>query len=61
MIVIDGAPRRGFGGIVQRQAAGQRYAGGADATAALKAAGFSAVRVLAERDGTVFTEGVKRA
>jgi ubiquinone/menaquinone biosynthesis C-methylase UbiE len=60
-IVIDGTPRRGLGGIVPRQAVAQRYATGSDAVGALKAAGFSAVRVLAERDGTIFTEGVKRA
>lgn len=60
-IVIDGTPRRGLGGIVQRQSASQQYASGIDAVSALKAAGFSAVRVLAERDGSVFSEGVKRA
>jgi ubiquinone/menaquinone biosynthesis C-methylase UbiE len=61
VIVIDGAPRRRFGAIVSRPPEAQPYAAGGNALTALKAAGFAAVRVLSERDGTVFTEGAKRA
>jgi ubiquinone/menaquinone biosynthesis C-methylase UbiE len=60
-IVIDGTPRRGFGALVSRPADHPTYAAGGDAVAALKAAGFAAVRILAQQDGIVFTEGAKRS
>ena len=60
-IVIDGGARRGLAAIVGRPSGRPAYAAGGDAAAALKAAGFAAVRVLAEQDGIVFTEGAKRS
>jgi ubiquinone/menaquinone biosynthesis C-methylase UbiE len=58
-IVIESAPRGGFGGIVQRRSVDPSRIDGA--SAALKSQGFSGVRLLAERDGTAFIEGARRA
>jgi ubiquinone/menaquinone biosynthesis C-methylase UbiE len=60
-IVVDGTPRRGLGALVTRPANRHPYAAGGDAVGALKAAGFAAVRLLAQQDGVVFTEGAKRS
>jgi len=57
-IVIDQARRTGLGGLLERAPATDRsYRGGA---AVLKSAGFTAVRELAEAEGFVFVEGIKR-
>jgi hypothetical protein len=40
--------------------AAEPVAGSGDASKALEAGGFAAVRTLAEREGQVFVEGVKR-
>ena len=58
-IAIDPAPRKGLGALLGRGEAGDpSYRGGA---AVLQAAGFTAVRELAEAEGVVFVEGIKRA
>jgi len=54
-IVIGAAPRGGLGALFTRAQSGQGF----DATAALHAEGFKSARVLAEREGLVFTEGIK--
>jgi len=54
-IVIGAAPRGGLGAIFTRVQSGPGF----DAQAALQAEGFRSVRQLAERDGLVFTEGIK--
>lgn len=57
-VAIDGTPRRGLSALL---GGGQAAAPSADeSTGALVAAGFVAVRTLAEREGMVFAEGVKR-
>lgn len=61
VIVIEPAPRAGLGAMIRRPSIDQSYVDEGGATAALKAAGFAGVRVLAERDGLSFIEGVKRA
>jgi ubiquinone/menaquinone biosynthesis C-methylase UbiE len=58
-IVIDPAPRTGLGALLGRgPAIDPSYRG---ASAVLQGAGFTAVRELAEADGFVFVEGIKRA
>jgi ubiquinone/menaquinone biosynthesis C-methylase UbiE len=53
-LVIDGG-KRGLGGLLSKNPAQPDY----DAAAALQDAAFRAVRVVAERDGMKFVEGVK--
>jgi ubiquinone/menaquinone biosynthesis C-methylase UbiE len=57
-IVVEPARRGGFGALLNRQTFDPSYAG---PTAALQAAGFTAVRTLAETDGVIYVEGIKRA
>jgi ubiquinone/menaquinone biosynthesis C-methylase UbiE len=54
-IVIGTAPRGGLGVLLTRAQSGPGF----DAPATLGAEGFRAVRVLAERDGLRFIEGIK--
>ena len=54
-MVIGSTPRGGLGAMLSRAPA----AISADPTAALQADGFKTVRVLAERDGLIFFEGLK--
>ena len=54
-IVIGVLPRGGFGALLTRAQSGPGF----DAVAALQAEGFKSVRKLAEREGLVFTEGIK--
>ena len=57
VVVIDGTTR----GMLARMTGGSRAAPtGGEAAAALTAAGFAAVRILAERDGVSYVEGIKR-
>jgi len=56
MIIGGGAPA-GFGGLLHRRAPEPPSY---DRVNALQAAGFTAVRILAEREGLIFVEGVKR-
>lgn len=58
VLVVEPARRSGFGALLQRQTADPSYKGPTDP---LQAAGFTAVRVLAETDGVVYAEGMKRA
>lgn len=57
-VVIEPAPRGGFGAIFNRRTVDQSYRGPLQA---LKDAGFAAVRELAESDGVLYVEGIKRA
>ena|SRR5438067_5625920 len=54
-IAIGAAPRGGLGALLTRTRSGPTL----DATPALQAEGFKSVRKLAEREGLVFTEGIK--
>lgn len=54
-LVIESVPRGGLGALLARRPADPDYA----ATRALEAAGFRAVRTVAQRDGLLFVEGVK--
>ena len=57
-LVIDTAARGGIGAIFSRQTVDAQYADGG-AQRALSEEGFLGVRLLAERDGLTFVEGVK--
>lgn len=58
-LVIDGAERTGLQRFLPRFAGGDRAAMTRAAVASLEAAGFRAVRTLAERAGLTFVEGVR--
>jgi ubiquinone/menaquinone biosynthesis C-methylase UbiE len=59
VVVIGAVPRGGLGALLTRSASGPSFAASGEAVKALEAEGFKSVRVLAEREGLVFVEGVK--
>ena len=58
-LVIETAPRGGLGALFSARALNPQYRAQGGAEAALRAEAFSPVRTLAERDGLLFTEGMK--
>lgn len=59
VIVLEPAPRGGIGALINRQAATDpNYSGAAKA---LTSEGFAAVRQIAEADGVLYVEGIKKA
>lgn len=54
-IVIGAVPRGGFGALFTRAQSGPGF----DVPPALQAEGFKSVRKLAEREGLIFSEGIK--
>lgn len=60
-LAVDPAMRGGLGAIFSRQALDPRYVDAGGALRALKHEGFRGVRLLAERDGLRFVEGMKAA
>ena len=58
-LVIDTAPRRGFGALLRPAPAAGHYGAPENVVRALERTGFRAARVLAQREGLVFVEGVK--
>lgn len=59
-VVIETAPRGGIGGLLNKRTLSAEYVSSGGAERALGAAGFRAVRRLAERSGLAFTEGAKQ-
>ena len=59
VMVVGAAPRGGLGSLVTRSQSGPPFAASGEALTALEADGFKSVRLLAEREGLVFVEGVK--
>jgi demethylmenaquinone methyltransferase/2-methoxy-6-polyprenyl-1,4-benzoquinol methylase len=59
IIVIEPAPRAGIGALLSRATMDPTYVPGGGALSALQRAGFVAARVLAERDGVLYTEGAR--
>jgi demethylmenaquinone methyltransferase/2-methoxy-6-polyprenyl-1,4-benzoquinol methylase len=57
-VVIEPAPRGGFGALLTRQTIDPSYRGPLQA---LKDEGFAPVRELAESDGVLYVEGIKKA
>ena len=61
VMVIEPAPRGGLvGSLLNRQPSDPDYVTSGGAVAALTRAGFAAVRQLAEQEGQVFVEGIKK-
>ena len=60
-IVIEGGGRGGLGALLQGRTGSAEYRTSGGASRALSAAGFRAVRLLADRGGLTFVEGVKAA
>jgi len=58
-LVIESAPRGGLGALFSGRTLDPHYRTHGGAEAALLAEGFKPVRTLAERDGLLFTEGLK--
>jgi len=59
VILIGAAPRGGLGSLLSRAQSGPPFAATGEALTAFEADGFKSVRLLAEREGLVFVEGVK--
>jgi ubiquinone/menaquinone biosynthesis C-methylase UbiE len=57
-IVIESAPRGGIGALLNRQITDPSYKG---AVKTLQDEGFAATRQLAERDGVLYVEGIKKS
>jgi ubiquinone/menaquinone biosynthesis C-methylase UbiE len=60
-LVVDTAMRGGLGAVLSRQSLDIRYVESGGAKHALEHEGFRGIRLLAERDGLSFVEGVKSA
>jgi ubiquinone/menaquinone biosynthesis C-methylase UbiE len=58
-LVVGAAPRGGLGAVLSRTQSGPPFVASGEAATALEADGFTSVRVLAEREGLVFVEGIK--
>lgn len=59
VVVIEALPREGLAGLLRGRAVDEHYARAGGAAGALAAEGFRPVRVLGEREGYRFTEGLK--
>ena len=59
VVLIGAAPRGGLGALLTRAQSGPPFVSSGQALLALEAEGFKSARVLAERDGLVFVEGIK--
>lgn len=57
-VVIEPAPRGGLGAFIAGKGAASPYEGPVNA---LQDAGFAAVRLLAETDGVLYAEGIRRS
>jgi ubiquinone/menaquinone biosynthesis C-methylase UbiE len=59
VVMIGAATRGGFGALLTRAQSGPPFVASGQATLALEADGFKSARMLAEREGLVFVEGIK--
>jgi ubiquinone/menaquinone biosynthesis C-methylase UbiE len=59
VLIIGAAPRAGLASLLARTQQGPPFVASGEALKALEADGFKSVRLLAEREGLVFVEGVK--
>ena len=58
-VVIEAAPRQGLAALFRGHAVNEHYAAAGGAEGALRAEGFRPVRLLGDREGYRFTEGLK--
>ncbi len=59
VVVIERVAQPGFAGLFSRQTVDPDYRASGGAASTLRAEGFGAVRVLAERHGLLFVEGIR--
>ena len=59
LIVVEAAERGGLASLLARSSSDPHYRSSGGAVPSIEAEGFRAVRVLAEREGRRFTEGIK--
>jgi SAM-dependent methyltransferase len=59
VVVIEAMPRQGLAALFRGQPVDEHYAAAGGSEGALKAEGFKPVRLLGEREGYRFTEGLK--
>jgi ubiquinone/menaquinone biosynthesis C-methylase UbiE len=59
VMLVGASPRAGLASLLTRTQSGPPFVSSGDALKALEADGFKSVRLLAEREGLVFVEGVK--
>ncbi len=59
MILIEAEPRGGLGGLIRSYQVDSHYAATGESIGALKAEGFKPVRVIGDREGLRFIEGLK--
>lgn len=59
VVIVGAATRGGFGALLTRAQSGPPFVASGQATLALEADGFKGARLLAEREGLVFVEGIK--
>jgi ubiquinone/menaquinone biosynthesis C-methylase UbiE len=59
-LVVEPSARGGLGALVARRSVNEHYAASGGAVKALQAEGFAAARTLADREGLLFVEGVKK-
>src|SRR5262245_31772149 len=58
-LVIEPEPRGGLGGLIRTHPTDAHYLASGETVGALKGEGFKSVRILADREGYRFVEGVK--
>jgi len=59
VLIVGAVPRGGLGAVLSRTQNGPPFVASGDALKALEADGFRSARMLAEREGLVFVEGIK--
>jgi ubiquinone/menaquinone biosynthesis C-methylase UbiE len=59
IMIVGASTRGGLGALLSRAQSGPPFTASGDAVKELQADGFKSVRLLAEREGLVFVEGVK--
>lgn len=59
LMAMEAGPRSGLKGWVRRLRVNEKYEGAGGSVGALQRAGFKAVRVVGQREGYTFTEGLK--
>jgi len=58
-VLVGATPRRGLGALLSRTPSSPPWIAAGDAVTALEADGFKPARLLAEREGLAFAEGIK--
>ena len=59
VVVVGSTPRGGIGAMLSRAQSGPPFVSSGDAVKALEADGFRSARIIGEREGLAFAEGIK--